>query len=83
MAKQSYAETIKQYVNANLHNSPIAVFHQQLQPLRQDGDGFARECPFCPGGILAGRRGGNAHILKQDRCNLCGQEVCYRDVEEG
>jgi hypothetical protein len=49
-----------------------------LQRLNKNS-AFKSLCPTCDSGVLIVNRDANYHIIRYDRCSLCGQAFYYED----
>ena len=67
---------------SNRENPTVSVVWSRMLPAGDDPV-YRRECPFCEDGIfLVGRNRETLELLEYDMCILCGQTICYIDIEE-
>lgn len=66
----------------NIEEAIIEVEHAKLERYSEDSL-FKSKCPVCDDGVLLLRRHPETFILVEyDACILCGQHVCYTDIDE-
>ncbi len=62
----------------NMERQPIRLYYADLAAAGEDM--LRRDCPFCANGSLPLRRDDNGHLVTEDRCTGCGQQVVYLDI---
>lgn len=64
----------------NFHKPIVRILHANLQRV-SDESPYRSACPVCKHGmLLVYRDQSHFHLIREDRCTICGQGFFYADL---